>query len=112
MAVAYKTQQLVGSGTITSYTNLYATGASTTAVVSAIHICNEGASAVTVRIGISPTNGTTAPASGKFLLYGASIPAGETLTWNGPLTLGNTAYLNCSSDAATVSFTAAVAEVS
>ena len=112
MAVAYKTQQLVGSGTISSYTGLYATGAGTTAVVSAVHICNEAASSVTVRIGISPTNATTAPASGKFLLYDTVVPANETLTWNGPLTLGNTAYLNCSSSAATVSFTAAVAEVS
>lgn len=112
MATAYLTKQLVGSGTISSYTNLYATGASTTAVVSALHICNEATSAVTVRVGISPTNGTTAPASGKFLLYDAVVPATTTLTWAGPFTLGNTAYLNCSSSASTVSFTAAVAEVS
>lgn len=112
MATAYKTQQLVGSGTITSYTNLYATGASTTAVVSSIIICNEAASAVTVRIGISPTNGTTAPASGKFLVYDRSVPANDTLILNLPLTMGNTAYLNCSSSASTVSFTASVAEIS
>ena len=112
MAVAYLTKAVVGSGTITTYANLYATGASTTAIVSSIIICNEAAADVTVRIGVSPTNGTTAPASGKFLLYGCTVPANDTLVLNLPLTLGNTAYLNCSSSAATVSFTAAVAEVS
>lgn len=112
MAVAYKTQQLVGSGTISSYTNLYATGGATTAIVSSVIICNEAASAVTVRVGVSPTNGTTAPASGKFLVYDRTVAANDTLILNLPLTLGNTAYLNCSSSASTVSFTAAVAEVS
>ena len=110
MATAYKTQQVVGTSATSTYSTLYSTGASTTAVVSAIHICNEAASAVTIRIGIAAS--ATTPASGAFLMYDVSVPANQTLTWNGPLTLGNTAYIRVSSSAITCSFTAAVAEIS
>lgn len=114
MAVAYLDKQLVGSGTITSYTNLYATGASTTALVSALVLCNETTSAITVRIGLSPTNGTTAPATGRFIAYDLSVPpaASGPLILNLPITMGNTKYLNCSSSSAGITFTAAVGEVS
>jgi hypothetical protein len=89
---------------------LYNTGASTTAVVSGITICNEAASSVTIRIGLDTTAGT--PASGEFLVYDASIVANDTLVLNLPVTLGNTTFIRISSSAATCSFTAAVAEVS
>jgi hydrogenase maturation factor HypE len=110
VATAYKTQQIVGTSSTSTYSTLYSTGASTTAVVSAIHICNEAASTVTVRIGFDTTAGT--PASGEFLAYDWTVPAGSTLTWNGPLTMGNTTYIRVSSSATTCTFTAAVAEVS
>ena len=110
MAVAYVTKQVVGTASTATYSTLYSTGASTTAVVSAIHVCNEGAATVTVRIGFDTTAGT--PGTGEFLAYDWTVGAGQTLTWNGPLTLGNTTFIRCSSSAATCTFTAAVAEVS
>lgn len=110
MATAYLTKQVQGTASTGTYSTLYSTGASTTAVVSAIHICNEAASSVTVRIGVAAS--ATTPASGAFITYDWVIPANQTLTWNGPLTLGNTAYIRISSSANTTSFTAAVAEVS
>jgi hypothetical protein len=111
MATAYLTKQVVGTASTGTYSTLYSTGAGTTAVVSAIHICNEAATApVTVRIGYDTTAGT--PGTGEFLLYDVVVPANQTLTWNGPLTMGNTTFIRCSSSAITCTFTAAVAEVS
>ena len=110
MATAYLTKQVVGTASTATFSTLYNTGASTTAVVSAIHICNEGAAAVTIRIGFDTTAGT--PGTGEFLIYDRVIAANDTLILNLPLTLGNTTYIRCSSSAATCTFTASVAEVS
>jgi hypothetical protein len=82
-------------------------------VISSIIICNEATSAVTVRIGLSATNGTTAPGTGKWIAYDRVIPANDTYIMNDiGLAMGNAKYLNCSSSAATVSFTASVGEIS
>lgn len=110
MPIAYLTKQVQGTAGTGTYATLYSTGASTTAVVSAIHICNEAAASVTVRVGLDTTAGT--PASGEFLAYDVVVPANQTLTWAGPWTLGNTTFLRVSSSATTCTFTAAVAEVS
>jgi hypothetical protein len=110
MATSYLTKQVQGTASTSTYATLYETTGSTTAVVSAIHICNQAASPVTVRIGYDTTAGT--PGASEFLLYDVIVPATETLTWNGPLTLGNTTYIRVSSSANTCSFTAAVAEIS
>ena len=76
--------------------------------MSNILICNEGASAATFRIGIAAS--ATPPASGSFIAYDRSVAVGETLSI-GPISLGNTKYIRCSSSASTVSFVAAVAEI-
>lgn len=110
MAVAYKTQQVVGTASTGTYSTLYSTGASTTAIVSGIVVCNEAAASVTIRIGLAAS--ATTPASGAFLVYDAAIAANDTLVLNLPVTMGNTAFLRISSSAITTSFTAAVAEVS
>lgn len=110
MAVTYMDKVVTGTASTSTYATLYNTGAATTAVVSSIMICNEAASAVTVRIGLASTAGT--PASGSFLVYDRSIPANDTLILNLPMTLGNTRYIRISSSAATTSFIASVAEVS
>lgn len=111
MATAYKTQQVGGTSGTATFATLYNTGASTTAVVSAIHICNESAAtAGTVWIGL--VGSAASPGSGQFIATGWVVPATETLTWNGPLTLGNTQYIRVSSSGTAVTFTAAVAEVS
>lgn len=110
MATAYLTKQAAGTGSTATYSTLYSTGASTTAVVSSIIIANEAASGVTVRVGLAAS--ATTPASGAFLLYDRVVPANDTLILNLPVTLGNTTFIRVSSSAATCSFTAAVAEIS
>jgi hypothetical protein len=110
MAVAYLTKQVVGTAATSTYSTLYSTGASTTAVVSSILVCNEAAASVTVRIGLAASAAT--PASGAFLVYDRVVPANDTLILNLPVTLGNTTFIRTSSSAATCSFTAAVGEVS
>lgn len=111
MAVAYLTKQVQGTSGTATFATLYETGASTTAVVSAIHICNESATTSgTVWVGIAAS--ATSPTSGQWLAAGWAIPTGETLTWNGPMTLGNTAFIRVSSAGTALTFTAAVAEVS
>lgn len=110
MATAYKTQQVGGTSGTATWSTLYNTGASTTAVVSAIHICNESATAGTAWIGIISSAGS--PGSGQLIAKDWTIPANTTLTWNGPVTLGNTQYIRVSSSGTAVTFTAAVAEIS
>jgi hypothetical protein len=110
MAVAYLTKQVVGTSATSTYSTLYSTGASTTAVVSSIIVCNEAGAAVTVRIGMAAS--ATTPASGAFLMYDGTVPANDTLVLNLPVTMGNTTFLRTSSSAITCSFTAAVGEVS
>jgi hypothetical protein len=110
LATAYLTKQVQGTSSTGTYATLYGTDADSTAVVSAIHICNQGTATVTVRMGYDTTEGT--PGAAEFLAYDWTVAVAETLTWNGPLTLGNTTYIRVSSSANTCSFTAAVAEVS
>jgi len=110
MATIYKDSQTAGTASTGTYATLYSTGASTTAVISSIIICNEATSAVTVRIGIAASAGT--PASGSFILYDRTIPANDTLTLTAGFALGNTKFIRVSSSAATVSFTAGVSEIS
>lgn len=109
MATAYKDAQVVGTASTGTYSTLYSTDGSKTAVISTIAICNEAASAVTVRVGLDTTAGT--PASGEFILYDRVIPANDTLFLSVGLALGNTKYIRVSSSATTVTFTAAIAEI-
>jgi hypothetical protein len=109
MATAYTEKQSAGTASTATYANLLTTGATETAVIASITLCNETASAITVRCGVSPTNGTTAPATGKFLLYDTSVPPGSPIVVSGAWSLSASKYLNISSSAAGISFTAAVA---
>lgn len=110
MATVYKDAQVVGTANTSTYSTLYQTGASTTAVIGSLVICNEATSAVTVRVGLAAS--ATTPASGAFLLYDRSIPANDTLTLTIGLALGNTKFIRVASSATTVSFTASVSEIS
>ena len=110
MATVYKDAQSAGTANTSTYATLYSTGASTTAVIGSLIICNEATSAVTVRVGLAASAGT--PASGSFILYDRTIPANDTLALTVGLALGNTKFIRISSSAATVSFTASVSEIS
>ena len=110
MATEYRTQIVGGTSGTATFSTLYNTGASTTAVVSAIHICNESATAGTAWIGL--VGSAASPGSGQLLAKDWTIPGNTTVTWNGPVTLGNTQYIRVSSTGTAVTFTAAVAEIS
>ena len=109
MATTYKLAQVQGTSSTGTYSTLYNTGASTTAIISNLLIANQSSSAVTVRVGIDDTAGT--PGAAEWLLYDVVVAANDTLSF-GPLSLGNTQYLRVSSSANTCTFSAAVAEIS
>ncbi len=109
MATVYKDATAVGTGAIGTYSTLYSTNASTTAIISNIMVANESASSVTVRIGLASS--ATTPASGSFLVYDVVIGGNDTLSI-GPFALGNTRFIRVSSSSATCSFSIAVAEIS
>lgn len=109
MATAYKDAMVQGTSSTGTYSTLYSTGASTTAIISNLIIANEAASAVTVRVAVMGSAGT--PASGNFLLDDVVIAANDTLSF-GPYALGNTRFIRVSSSANTCTFSAAVAEIS
>ena len=110
MATAYMEKQSAGTASTGTYTNLYASNGAT-AVINSLTICNEAATAVTVRVGYSSTNGTTAPGTGHWLVYDRSIPANDTVILEGGWAVSASRWINVSSSAATVSFTAAVGEI-
>lgn len=110
MATAYKDATVVGTANTSTYSTLYNTSGATTAVVSTIMVANESSSAVTIRIGLASS--ATTPATGSFIAYDAVVAGNDTLVLNLPLSLANTRYIRVSSSAATVSFVAAVAEIS
>lgn len=109
MATAYKDAMVQGTSSTGTYSTLYSTGASTTAIISNLLIANESSSAVTVRVGLAGSAGT--PAAGSFLLYDVVIAGNDTLSF-GPYALGNTRFIRVSSSANTCTFSAAVAEIS
>ena len=109
MATTYKLAQVQGSASTGTYSTLYNTGASTTAIISNLLIANQASASVTVRVGIDDTAGT--PGAAEWILYDVVIAANDPLSF-GQLSLGNTQYLRVSSSANTCTFSAAVAEIS
>lgn len=109
MPTTYSLSQAQGSASTGTYVTLYSTGASTRAIISNLLIANHAAAAVTVRVGIDDTAGT--PGAAEWLLYDVLVGANDTLSF-GPLSLGNTRFIRCSSSANTCTFSAAVAEIS
>lgn len=110
MATAYKVAQVQGTAGVSTYATLYNSPASTEAIISTIAICNTDTSAATYRIGLDDTAGT--PGASEWLVYGATVPANDTvfLTIGGAIEAGK--YIRISSSANTVTFTAFVSEIS
>ena len=109
MATTYSLAQVQGTSSTGTYSTLYSTGASTTAIISNLLIANQAGSGVTVRVGIDDTAGT--PGAAEWILYDVVVGANDTLSF-GPLSLGNTRFIRVSSSANTCTFSAAVAEIS
>ena len=109
MATSYLLSQAQGTASVGSFTTVYSTSASTTAIVSNFLVANQASAVVTVRLGVDDTAGT--PSGAEWLLYDVSVGGNDTLSV-GPLSLGNTRFLRASSSASTCTFSAAVAEIS
>ena len=77
--------QVAGTNSISSYNALYVVPASTNTVSSTIAICNTAATAATYRIGLT-ASANSSPALQEHIVYGASVPANDTVF----LTLGVT----------------------
>ena len=105
MAKTYKILgNIAGLGTITSYSTLYNTPSSTSAVISTITICNQTTSSVTYRLGIASSE--TSPSTSEFLAFGATVAANDTVALTLGVTLQAGKYLRASSSSASVSFIA------
>ncbi len=100
-----------GSGTITTAAQLYAASATagTSTVISSIVICNTSSTSATYSIAINTVTATYA--AGRYLVFQATIAGNDTVA----LTLGavldpTNRFLNVSSSANTVNFSAYGAE--
>lgn len=109
MATTYKLAQVQGSASTGTYSTLYDTSASVTAIISNLLIANHASAAVTVRVGTDTTAGT--PGAAEWLLYDVVVAANDTLSF-GPLSLPASTFIRVSSSANTCTFSAAVAEIS
>lgn len=113
MATVYKNAQTVPTAAgVTNYKVLYNTGASTTAVISTIAICNQTGATVTYRIAIDSAGGTSAPTASDFIVYDATAAANDTIFITVGATLGNNEYLKISGSSTSMSFTAFISEIS
>lgn len=96
-----------GSGTITTAAQLYAASgtASTSTIISSIVICNTSSSSATYTIAVNTASATYA--SGRYVVYQATIAGNDTVALTLGLVLDPTnRYLNVSSSANTVNFSA------
>ena len=109
MATTYKLAQVQGSASTGTYSTLYDTSSSFTAIISNLLIANQAAASVTVRVGTDTTAGT--PGAAEWLLYDVVVAANDTLSF-GPLSLPASTFIRVSSSANTCTFSAAVAEIS
>jgi len=109
MALEYKVLgQLQGSGAIGTYTELGQVPAGKQWLVSTVSICNQGASAITYRLGISTT---ISPSASQWLVYGATVPANDTVTLTLGITMGSDWRIMASSSSTTSSFQAFGTEI-
>jgi hypothetical protein len=106
MAVTYK--QLgaaAGSGTIGTAAQIYAASAtaSTSTIVSSIVICNTSSSSATYTIAVNTATATYA--TGRYVVYQATIAGNDTVALTLGLVLDPTnRFLNASSSTASVNF--------
>jgi len=113
MSTVYKNVSAVSaSAGETNYNTLYSTTASTTAVLSTIAVCNQGASTATFRLAIDDVGGSSAPAPAEFFVFGASAAPNDTIFITIGATLANLKHLKFSASTTTLSVTAFLSEIS
>lgn len=109
MPQVYKNARVQGTSGLGTYTTLYNTTASSTAVISTIAVCNRGTSNKQIRIGIMGSAGT--PAAKDFIVYNASVANSDTSFITVGICLGNSEYLRVSSTDSDITFTAHISEI-
>jgi hypothetical protein len=110
MANTYKSAQVQGTASTSTYATLYSTGASTRSVISTIVICNTAASVATYRIGLTTSAGT--PSAAEWLIYDTTIAANDSVCLSLGICMDPSKFLRVSSSAATISFAAFISEIS
>jgi hypothetical protein len=108
--MAYKTSQIQGTASVSTYATLYSTPAATEAVISTIAICNTAGSSATYRIGIMGSAGT--PGASEWIVYDSVAAANDTVFLTVGITLDPEKFIRVSSSANTVTFSAFVSEIS
>lgn len=114
MATVYKNAMVAApAADVTTYATLYETdtGASKTAVISTITVCNTSTSNVLFRIGLDATAGTPLVANGEFIAYDATVAANDTITLSIGLTMNDAQWLRVSAGSTAVNFVASIAEI-
>jgi hypothetical protein len=111
MATEYKVLgQVESTGTITSYDTLYTCPSATSAIVSTVSICNRGSSDADFRLSISDT---TTPDNSEFIAYDSTVAGNDTSFITVGLVIDATINnIMCSSNSASVSFSAFGSEIS
>ena len=101
MATTYK---VLGQSnpSATTATTLYTVPASTSTVVSTITICNQASSAATYRIAVRPAGASLA--AQHYVVYGATVPASDTVALTLGLTLATTDVVTVYASSANLSF--------
>jgi len=108
--MAYRTYQVQGTSSVSTYATLYNVPNETAAVISTIAICNTDSSPATYRIGLDTEAGT--PGASEWIVYGATVAGNDTVFLTVGMTLTQGQYVRVSSSANTVVFSAFVSEVS
>lgn len=97
--------QSAGTAAASTYALLYAVPTSTTTVISTIVVCNTASTAATYRVSLSAAS--AAPTQAEHVVYGATVPANDSVFLTIGATMTSTIkWLMISSSASTVSFSA------
>jgi hypothetical protein len=90
-------------------TTLYTVPAATQTVISTISVCNQASAAATYRIAVRVAG--SAISAEEYIVYGATVPASDSIFITAGITLGATDVLTVYSSSATVSFNAYGSEI-
>ena len=110
MATTYKILgQVAPAANVSGGTQLYAVGATGSAVISTIAICNRGSSAATYRIAVREDN--LALADKQYLAYDTTVPGNTTSTYTLGVTLSASDSITVVASTANLSFQAFGSEI-
>jgi hypothetical protein len=108
MATTYK---ILGQSkpSATTTTNLYIVPSETNTVISTITVCNLDSSAATYRISCVPSGDTLSDEN--YIVFGANVPANDTIALTLGLTLNSSGSVNVYASTASIAFGAFGSEI-